>query len=191
MLKYLPVIAAFLLLLSGKYAMAFDEPKSPEGKAIGADGFKEAGTLSINGTEFEDSNRNAVFDDDEQGFSGWVIRLKLDGREISNTTTNASGMYSFTNLRPGNYTVTEDQQAGWEQSVPGSGYHNINLSDKSTSSADFGNFRISKASSGLSGASSRVSYENVVDATGVPLHPDMPVTPEMLGHNRKMQGGST
>ena len=98
MLKYLPVIAAFLLLLSGKYAMAFDEPKSPEGKAIGADGFKEAGTLSINGTEFEDSNRNAVFDDDEQGFSGWVIRLKLDGREISNTTTNASGMYSFTNL---------------------------------------------------------------------------------------------
>ena len=100
-------------------------------------------------------------------------------------------MYSFTNLEPGNYTVTEDQQAGWEQSVPGSGYYTINLSDKSAYRVDFGNFRISKASSGLSRASSRVSYENVVDATGVPLHPDMPVTPEMLGHNRKMQGGST
>ena len=56
MLKYLPVIAAFLLLLSSTHAAALDWLGNPEGKAIGADGFKDAGILSINGTKFEDSN---------------------------------------------------------------------------------------------------------------------------------------
>ena len=32
--------------------------------------------LSINGTVFEDKNKNALFDADERGIPGWVIRLK-------------------------------------------------------------------------------------------------------------------
>ena len=103
MLKYLPVIAAFLLLLSSTHAMALEGSESPEGKTIEADGFKNAATLSINGTKFDDLNGNGRFDGDERGLSGWVIRLKLDGREISNTTTDDSGRYSFTNLAPGKY----------------------------------------------------------------------------------------
>lgn len=106
MLTYLPVIAAFLLMLSGTHAAALDWLGNPEGNAGEGSGFKNVATVSINGIKFEDSNRNTVFDDDEQGLYGWVIRLKLNGREISNTTTNTSGMYSFTNLRPGKYTVT-------------------------------------------------------------------------------------
>ena len=39
---------------------------------------------------------------------------------------------------PGNYTVIEDQEAGWEPRVHGSGCHTINLSDKSVDKANFG-----------------------------------------------------
>ena len=121
MLKYLPVVAAPLLLLSSTQAAALDWLGNPEGKAIGADGFKDAGILSINGTKFEDSNWNALFDNDERGLAGWVIRLKRNDREISNTTTDESGFYFFTDLEPGEYTVVEDQEAGWEQSFPVAG----------------------------------------------------------------------
>ncbi|GEM_PF-6210662 len=154
MLKNLPVIAAFLLLLSSTHAMALEGLEKPEGKAGEANGFKNAATLSIAGTKFEDSNRNTIFDDGERGLSGWVIRLKLNDREISNTTTDASGRYSFTNLGHGNYNVTEDQQAGWAQSFPGSGYYNIYLSDRSAYGYDFGNFRLSNASRAPVGLSS-------------------------------------
>jgi hypothetical protein len=148
MLKYLPVIAAFLLLLSGAHAAALDWLGNPEGKAGEADGFKNDATLYINSTKFEDLNGNGRFDDGELGLSGWVIRLKLNGVDISNTTTDESGRYSFTNLEPGKYTVVEDQQAGWEQSVPGSGYYTINLTDESADKIDFGSPRFSKAPEG-------------------------------------------
>ena len=173
MLKYQPVIAAFLLLLSSITVLASEALGSPNGTA----------TLSINGIKFEDSNRNAIFDIDERGLSEWVIRLKLNGREVSNTTTNASGRYSFTNLRTGNYTVTEDQQAGWEQSVPGSGYYTINLSDKSAYKVDFGNFRLHRASSRLSRASdeSVVNAKDVsVDSVTYPEYTAMPIDSKWL-----------
>ena len=148
MLKHLPVVAAPLLLLSSTQAAALDWLGNPEGKAIGADGFKDAGILSINGTKFVDSNWNALFDNDERGLAGWVIRLKRNDREISNTTTDESGFYFFTDLEPGEYTVVEDQEAGWEQSFPGSGYYTVNLSDKSVDKVDFGSARFSKTSDG-------------------------------------------
>jgi hypothetical protein len=148
MIKYLPVIAAFLLLLSGTHATALDWLGNPEGKAGDANDVKNAASLSINGTKFEDLNGNGRFDGDERGLSGWVIRLKLDGREISNTTTDDSGRYSFTNLAPGKYTVVEDPDAGWEQNVPGSGYYTINLIAENADKVDFGSARFSRTSDG-------------------------------------------
>ena len=144
MLKYLHEIAAFLLLLSGTHATALDWLGNPEGKAGDANDVKNAATLSISGTAFEDSNGNARFDYDERSLSGWIVRLKLDGREIANTTTDKSGRYSFTNIKPGNYIVMEDQEAGWEPRVPGSGYRAVNLSDKSVDKVDFGSARFPK-----------------------------------------------
>jgi hypothetical protein len=143
MLKYLPVFTAFLLLLSRTHVMA----QEGLGKAIEADGIKCATALSINGTKFDDANRNAVFDAGERGLAGWIIRLELDNVEISNTTTNETGYYSFTNLGPGRYNVTEDRQSGWTQSVPSSVSYTINLSDKSAYGYNFGDFRVPDASS--------------------------------------------
>ena len=138
MAKNIFLITAFLYVLSLTHAVA------TEGSAVSGD----AGNLCINGTKFEDLNGNGGFDDSERVLSGWVIRLKQDGLEISNTTTDDSGRYSFTNLAPGKYTVVEDQEAGWEQSVPGSGYYTINLVDESADKVDFGSARFSKNSYG-------------------------------------------
>jgi hypothetical protein len=189
MLKYLPVFTAFLLLLSSTHAVAQEGPGKTEGNAIEADGLKSAASLSINGTKFDDSNKNAIFDAVERGLSGWIIRLKLDDREISNTTTNESGFYAFTNLGPGNYTVIEDQQAGWKQSAPDIRGYTINLSDKSVYRVDFGNFRVPKASSGLS----RISDEYGVNAKDVPEDAvarreftAMPVDSEWIEEERKI-----
>jgi hypothetical protein len=182
------IIVTMLLLLSN-IAMAV-ENESSEGKAIEADGLKNDSALSISGTKFEDANRNAIFNEGERGLSGWVIRLKLNDRDVSNTTTNESGFYAFTNLRPGEYNVTEDQQPGWMHSYPGSGYYNIYLSDKSGYGYDFGNFRCSIAPVRLSSASVRSSrapdeYDEdpgtYIDENGnVQYLTAMRVTPEMI-----------
>jgi hypothetical protein len=141
-LKHLPVIVAFLLLLNGAHAAALDQLRNTEGKAGDADGAKNDVALFINGTMFDDSNGNGKFDDSDPGISGRVIRLVLDGREISNTTTDESGRYSFTNLVPGNYTVVEDQEAGWKTCAPSKGYYTIDLINESVDNVDFGIARV-------------------------------------------------
>jgi hypothetical protein len=105
MLKHLPVIVAFLLLLNGAHAAALDQLGNPEGKAGDAGGAKNYVALFINGTAFYDSNGNDEFDEGDLGLSGRVIRLVLDGIEISNTTTDESGRYSFTDMELGKYIV--------------------------------------------------------------------------------------
>jgi hypothetical protein len=101
----------------------------------------------IQGTKFHDENANGAFDPGEPGLERWVIHL--DGSGVSEqTTTNASGVYSFT-VPAGSYTVTEECPDGWYQSVPsplqgvcGSGIHNIELlAGQSLTDVDFGNYR--------------------------------------------------
>ena len=67
-------------------------------------------------------------------------------------------------------TVTEDQEADWEQSAPGSGYYIIDLSDKSVYKLDFGSSRFSKTSDG-----NDIKVDPDVDGmwTAAPLIPGM------------------
>ena len=67
---------------------------------------------SLSGTKFE------VNADGSQlgGSSDWVIHLFNNGVDTGLTgTTAADGTYSFGNLLPGNYSVTETLKAGWTQ----------------------------------------------------------------------------
>jgi predicted outer membrane repeat protein len=79
---------------------------------------------SINGQKWNDLNGDGVKEAGEPGLSGWTIYLdsnfngNLEPGERS-TTTDVDGYYSFTNLIPGVYAVTEVSQAGWEQIFPG------------------------------------------------------------------------
>ncbi len=73
---------------------------------------------TIAGSVYHDQNNNGIFDEAAiEGLAGVTVQLTgVDhlGSSVSlTTTTNANGDYSFTGIRPGTYTVTEVQPAGF------------------------------------------------------------------------------
>lgn len=82
---------------------------------------------SISGSVYEDANTNGVEDAGENGIAGVTITLTgtdMLGNSVSQTTTtDANGDYTFTNLLPGTYTLTETQPTGIRdaQANPGTG----------------------------------------------------------------------
>ncbi|MCA9157434.1 MAG: carboxypeptidase regulatory-like domain-containing protein, partial [Planctomycetales bacterium] len=71
---------------------------------------------SIAGVVFADLDFDCVLDANESTLSGVKVEL-LDtaGSVVASTLTDASGKYSFTNLRPGQYAVRETQPLGYFQ----------------------------------------------------------------------------
>ncbi|MBX3668351.1 MAG: DUF11 domain-containing protein [Rhodocyclaceae bacterium] len=86
--------------------------------ASGASGylFGELQPATLAGAVYVDANANAARDAGE-GLAG--VSLRLTGTDDTGaavdiqTSTGADGSYSFANLRPGNYVVTETQPAGY------------------------------------------------------------------------------
>jgi hypothetical protein len=77
---------------------------------------------SISGMKFNDMNGNGKKDAGEPGLAGWTIMLSgPTGMAATSTMTDASGTYSFSNLGPGTYNLSEVMKAGWVQTMhPGS-----------------------------------------------------------------------
>lgn len=89
----------------------------------------------IQGAVFEDKNADAVRDDIDVSLSGWVVKLykiteelvvPTDGAdpvpttvktEVSSKVSNQTG-YVFGYLNPGTYTVCEELQSGFTQTLP-------------------------------------------------------------------------
>ena len=92
---------------------------------------------TITGIKFNDLNCNGQRDSGEPGLPGWTITL--NNGDVA--TTNALGVYSFPNLLPGTYVVSEVQQTGWTQTFPTApGTHTVNVTAGQTvSGIDFGN----------------------------------------------------
>ena len=73
--------------------------------------FAEIVPSSITGTVFLDQNNNGIQNGPDNGLSGVMIQLLNSvGAVVATTTTDASGNYSFTNLQPGVYSVSEPNQ---------------------------------------------------------------------------------
>jgi uncharacterized repeat protein (TIGR01451 family) len=71
---------------------------------------------SISGYVYSDANNNGNKDGGETGIAGSLITLtgtNDQGPVSQTTTTDARGFYQFTNLRPGTYTILQDDPAGW------------------------------------------------------------------------------
>lgn len=66
---------------------------------------------SLAGFVYNDANNNGKLDANEVGIGGTTVKLSgvdSTGKSVSATTTSAAnGFYSFNNLKPGNYTITE------------------------------------------------------------------------------------
>ena len=93
--------------------------------------------ITISGYKWNDLNGNGMWEVGEPGLGGWTIALDTDGDGVNDQTTITSdgttdangdtvidamdlGYYEFTNLGPGSYRVTEQQQAGWTNTYDGS-----------------------------------------------------------------------
>jgi len=77
---------------------------------------------TISGYKFLDLNMNGVWDDGEEAIPGWGISLSgttIGGLPvIESTTTDADGAYSFVDLMPGVYFVSEETRDGWYATTP-------------------------------------------------------------------------
>jgi protocatechuate 3,4-dioxygenase beta subunit len=78
--------------------------------------FGELQQASVSGFVYFDRNNDGV-DENEPGIAGSTVTLSgVDDRGATvrlTTTTAGNGAYSFNNLRPGTYTLTQSQQVGW------------------------------------------------------------------------------
>ncbi|MCH2131462.1 MAG: serine hydrolase, partial [Pirellulaceae bacterium] len=97
--------------------------------------------VTITGTKYNDLNGNGQRDQNEPGLPGWTIQLSDANGQLATTSTDPDGNYSFTNLEPGTFTVSEQQQAGWVQTAPASPgtFTLVTSSGQDMDGLDFGN----------------------------------------------------
>jgi serine-aspartate repeat-containing protein C/D/E len=77
-------------------------------------------TGSITGMKFNDINGNGVLDSGEGGVAGVTIKIAdAQGNPVASQATDANGNFSFADLTPGTYQLTETLPSGFVQTVPG------------------------------------------------------------------------
>ncbi len=89
-------------------------------------------TGAIGDFVWNDLNRNGIQDAGEPGIAGATVTLTLPDATTRTTTTNAQGIYTFDNLRSGNYTVSFPTPATYFRTVSNStapGATDLNDSD--------------------------------------------------------------
>ncbi|MBS4029238.1 MAG: T9SS type A sorting domain-containing protein [Ignavibacteriales bacterium] len=96
----------------------------------------------ISGAVFIDINNNGSKDVGESGLENWKILLSSTG--FDSTYSDANGNYSFVDLYSGNYTLSEELQEGWKQTLPATpGFYSITIiSGSDFTSRNFGNFEL-------------------------------------------------
>jgi uncharacterized repeat protein (TIGR01451 family) len=117
---------------------------------------------NISGTVFEDQNHNGLRDAGEPIIFG--VTITLSGTTGLTTTTDTNGAYSFNNLSPGAYTVTETDPSGYVSSTPNS--FNITLVNTNATVPDFGDYHGSRITgnifrdNGLTGGTANDALRN-------------------------------
>ncbi len=71
--------------------------------------FISNGTLLIH--KFHDSNRNKVYDYDEEGLGNWEFTVTQEGETVATCKTNETGFCAL-KLKPGRYSITENKKKG-------------------------------------------------------------------------------
>jgi protocatechuate 3,4-dioxygenase beta subunit len=120
---------------NGTYLITTSSGQNVTGKDFG--NFEN---IAISGMKFEDHDGNGKKDGIDQGLAGWTINLSNGTTTVATDVTDASGNYSFIDLPPGTYTVTETNQAGWTQTTPNPASIVASSGVNSTNN-DFGNFK--------------------------------------------------
>jgi len=74
-------------------------------------------TFTIDGYKYKDKNRNGAHDEGEPGVEGVTITLTRTDADVADSpwieTTDKEGYFSFKDVQPGTYMVTETVPEGW------------------------------------------------------------------------------
>ena len=103
--------------LTGPYSLTANEFNP----TVDAGFYKPA---SIGDYVFNDTNKDGIQNAGDTPIPGVVVTLYLNGSAVATTTTNGSGLYSFTGLTPGasnSYVVGFTPPAGYSTTTPNSG----------------------------------------------------------------------
>jgi methionine-rich copper-binding protein CopC len=125
----------------GTYTVA-----ATSGQNVGGLAFGDYQLVTYSGEVYNDSNGNGVLDSGEKGLKGWTVNLYGSmGNLVSTYTTTGNGKYSFGNLGPGIWTISEVNQNGWYQTQPANPpgvYSFVGQSGTNQASLNFGNFQL-------------------------------------------------
>jgi protocatechuate 3,4-dioxygenase beta subunit len=121
------------------------------GRVNGPDTKRDFGNHKVGliaGRKYSDQNANHQYDPGEPHLPGWTIQLyRQSGSNwnlVVSATTDAEGVYQFSDVANGNYRVAEVQQSNWYQTAPTTyeGTHLVTISDaqKHVTGLDFGNY---------------------------------------------------
>jgi len=95
---------------------------------------------SISGTIFNDLNDNGNIDPGENGLAYWAVNLETKERTIIATTITAmDGSYSFANLAPGDYYISEVLPPGWEPISPVENWMAVSFNNEKVNCVNFAN----------------------------------------------------
>ncbi len=103
-----------------------------------ADQLQTTGKSKIQGYVYFDANNNGVMDPGEPGLAGWTVSISL-GTARSTAITDANGFYSFTNLDPGRYFVSEVVKSAWQLGKNNRNIYIIDLNSGENVEQDFAN----------------------------------------------------
>jgi uncharacterized repeat protein (TIGR01451 family) len=105
---------------------------------------------TISGHKYNDADGSDSTTGDRTGVDGWTIELWQNEIKLDETTTSGGGLYMFSNLEPGNYTVKEGVGSGWYVLYPTSMEINVTLDAGETDSGNdfinvqYGSIKITK-----------------------------------------------
>ena len=125
---------AFPDLLAGGYTVAVTIPSGSSATTLTSQNVVLAAAQTVDTVDFgvrqtnasigdqvwNDLNGNGVADVGEPGLSGVLVVLSQGGSTVGTATTNASGLYSFTGLAAGSYTVRVQVPAGYSATTAAS-----------------------------------------------------------------------
>ena len=77
------------------------------------------GHTQLQGSVFQDLNKDGTFGSDEVGLAGWTVQVF--GPMSASAVTDVNGAYTITGLTAGDYVVCAMAPAGWTQTLPSAG----------------------------------------------------------------------